>query len=82
LAGGNPYFWYYKSGILNECYGYSKVDHAAVLVGAYYDLQNLQGSYLKIKNSWGSNWGEEGNVRISLQGGVCSACQYGAFAYQ
>lgn len=47
----------YRSGVLSEgCQ--SQVDHAVIAVG--YDS-----STFKIRNSWGSTWGEAGYVRIS-----------------
>jgi cysteine peptidase B len=57
IAAGNPYFWYYKSGILPDCYGYYNIDHAVVMVGFYYDFVSLSTSYIIIKNSWGTAWG-------------------------
>jgi C1A family cysteine protease len=49
-----------------------------VLVGVNTDIN----SYLIIKNSWGVTWGENGKIRISLNGNSCMACQYGTFASQ
>merc|ERR1712080_585200 len=47
----------YRSGVLSEsCRG--QVDHAVIAVG--YD-----GTSFKIRNSWGSSWGEAGYVRVS-----------------
>jgi hypothetical protein len=40
ITGGNPYFWYYKSGILGDCYGHYTIDHSVVLIGAHYDPAN------------------------------------------
>jgi len=47
----------YRSGVLSEgCVG--QVDHAVIAVG--YDSNSF-----KIRNSWGSSWGEAGYVRVS-----------------
>lgn len=71
IAGGNPYFWNYKSGVLPDCSGYTNIDHAVVMVGAYYDSTSNASSYIIYKNSWGSAWGESGKIRISLRGRSC-----------
>ena len=55
----------YGSGIFNNCG--SSLDHAVLLVG-YTD------DYWKIKNSWGTSWGEKGFIRIS-SGNTCGICQ-------
>ena len=52
---------FYKEGILTDC-GSSKKDfynHAVVFVG----FKNNE--YYKIRNSWGSSWGEKGHIRIA-----------------
>ncbi|KAG1692662.1 hypothetical protein DVH05_025140 [Phytophthora capsici] len=57
----------YKSGVITSCET-TTVDHAVLAVG--YDATTI-----KIKNSWGTDWGEDGYVRISrnAQGmGTCS----------
>jgi len=47
----------YRSGVLSEgCVG--QVDHAVIAIG--YDSNSI-----KIRNSWGSSWGESGYVRVS-----------------
>ncbi len=62
----------YKSGVF-QCVSTDKVNHAALLVG--YDST----SWL-IKNSWGSNWGEEGYIRVSRTAGL--NCKVGASAHR
>lgn len=56
-------FSYYKSGIYREqtCDGYF-VGHAVVLVG--YGSKNGD-DYWIFKNSWGTDWGEKGFIRIA-----------------
>lgn len=56
----------YSSGVFSNCG--TGINHAVLLVGA-------TGSNWKIKNSWGSGWGESGFIRLSL-GNTCGVCAY------
>lgn len=56
----------YKSGVFSSC-GKS-IDHAVLLVGVI-------GGNWKIKNSWGSGWGESGYIRLA-SGDTCGVCSY------
>jgi len=56
----------YQSGVFNNCA--ASINHAVLLVGA-------TDAYWKIKNSWGTGWGESGFIRIS-QGNTCGVCAY------
>ena len=57
----------YRGGVFGSCG--SGINHAVLLVGAAAD-----GSW-KIKNSWGTGWGEAGFIRLS-PGNTCGLCQY------
>jgi len=57
-------FQYYSSGILTGTCG-TNLDHGVLVVG--YGTQGGQ-DYWKVKNSWGTDWGEDGYVLI------CKAC--------
>lgn len=63
-AGGD--FGYYSGGIYNG--GTTTINHA-VLAVAYNSAQE----YVKIKNSWGPTWGDQGFIKISTSG-TCAAC--------
>merc|ERR1712025_145126 len=50
----------YRSGVLSKSCGiFGQIDHAVIAVG--YDSS---ANTFKIRNSWGSSWGEDGYVRI------------------
>jgi C1A family cysteine protease len=54
----------YKSGILSECG--TTINHAVLVVGVNND-------YWRVKNSWGTTWGEAGFIRLA-PGNTCSVC--------
>ena len=58
-------FRFYKSGVSNPRCG--PPNHAVTIVGHGYDQYG--DLFWKIKNSWGSSWGEEGYFRIKKGGG-------------
>jgi cathepsin L len=56
--------WFlYGGGIFDGCssQGDGEINHAVTATG--YDLK---GGYLKIVNSWGPSWGENGSIRLKL----------------
>jgi xylem cysteine proteinase len=53
-------FQFYNGGVMTGRCG-SNLDHGVLLVG--YGTDNGK-DYYKIKNSWGSRWGEKGYIRI------------------
>jgi len=61
VQAGRGAFSMYQSGIVtDECT--AMVDHAVLIVG--YGTENAT-DYWKIKNSWGSDWGEHGFIRLA-----------------
>ncbi|KAH3758002.1 cysteine proteinase [Pelomyxa schiedti] len=65
----------YKSGIWcpSAC-STSSLDHAVLLVG----LNNAQ-AYYKIKNSWGTSWGESGYFRMCIGTNQCGIATDAAY---
>ena len=59
----------YRSGIFSNCR--TSINHAVLLVG-------VVGGNWKIKNSWGSGWGESGFIRLAGTANTCGVCAYAA----
>lgn len=61
---------YYSGGVLTgQCSGaWSSLDHCVQLVG--YDT-TASTPYWKVKNSWGSHWGENGYIRLPMGENAC-----------
>lgn len=53
----------YESGIFDGCEKDSIIDHAVVLI-AYGKDAETGSKFWKIQNSWGSDWGETGHIRM------------------
>lgn len=53
----------YSSGVFNTCDKDSEIDHAVTLIGYGIDKATKQ-KFWHIKNSWGNQWGEGGNIRL------------------
>lgn len=58
----------YHSGVFNNCA--ANINHAVLLVGT-----DASGVW-KVKNSWGTSWGESGFIRLAA-GNTCGICAYG-----
>jgi len=56
----------YTGGIMSVC-GKS-VDHCVQAVGVY---PATAGGYWKVRNSWGTSWGESGYIRLSYGSNTC-----------
>ena len=58
----------YRSGLFTNCQ--ARINHAVLLVG-------VVGGAWKIKNSWGTGWGESGYIRLGNAGSnTCGVCAY------
>jgi len=53
----------YMSGVFDSCQKDAVVDHAVILMGYGHDAK-LNVAYWKIRNSWGSGFGEDGFIRL------------------
>ena len=63
----------YESGILNTHTCGSHLDHSALAVGYGTDT-NSGTAYWLVKNSWGTDWGESGYIRMAIvenSAGIC-----------
>jgi len=58
----------YSSGIIdqNSCKHNTLIDHSVLIIG--YDHKDGK-DYWIVKNSWGSNWGDQGYMYIERQKG-------------
>uniref|UniRef100_A0A8C5MHR0 Uncharacterized protein n=2 Tax=Leptobrachium leishanense TaxID=445787 RepID=A0A8C5MHR0_9ANUR len=66
----------YLGGVINlshECCDKNHNDHAVLIVGCSKDET---GPYWILKNSWGSNWGENGYFRMHMGENVCGITKY------
>jgi len=63
------HFQHYGTGIIPSSSTCSQPDHAVLLVGYGTDSGM---DYWKVKNSWGTTWGESGYFRIARGSNACS----------
>jgi len=72
IEADKPVFQHYKSGVLTSDECGSQLDHGVLAVG--YGTDGGQ-KYWKVKNSWGTSFGEQGYIRLargsSSSGGEC-----------
>lgn len=67
----------YSSGILKDCPGaYDDLDHCVQLVGF-----DTQAGYYLVRNSWNTNWGEEGYIRLALHHNTCGIANCATYAH-
>merc|ERR550539_803657 len=65
-------FHFYTGGVITDEACGTKLDHAVAAVG--YGTTEDGIDYFLVRNSWGSEWGEDGYVRIGRNGdgyGIC-----------
>ncbi|KDO28947.1 hypothetical protein SPRG_06048 [Saprolegnia parasitica CBS 223.65] len=82
----NPVWKSYKGGILTWCPPAQYVDQAMLVVGygthdAGYLTKPMH--FFKLRNAWGTNWGEKGDIRLDRRGtndeGMCKLFTYLAY---
>jgi cathepsin H len=57
------------TGTMSQCMG-TDINQCIQVVGVYYDPVSNMG-YYKIRNSWGTDWGEDGFIRLGHGNNVC-----------
>jgi len=64
------YWQYYQSGVLTawECAWINQLDHCVLLVG--YDTTATT-PYWIVRNSWGTSWGVNGYIYLSMKQNTC-----------
>ena len=72
----DQYAWqHYKAGILDTDTCGTNMDHAVTAVG--YGTEGGK-QYLLVRNSWTTQWGEQGYIRLAMEKdgpGVCGCLQ-------
>ncbi|KAG2397101.1 Senescence-specific cysteine protease [Vigna angularis] len=73
-------FQFYKSGVFTGSCG-TELDHGVTAVG--YDVSDDGSKYWLVKNSWGTEWGEEGYIRmqrgVAAQEGLCGIAMMASY---
>jgi C1A family cysteine protease len=59
----------YRGGILGACG--TAINHGVLVVGSTKE-------FWKVKNSWGTAWGENGFIRLQY-GNTCDVCLYASY---
>ena len=70
----------YTGGIISRDSCGTDVNFAVLLVG-YSTNQEGQIDYLRVKNSWGTDWGEGGYMRVAIEDGkgICGIQSWGIY---
>uniref|UniRef100_A0AC35TMD8 Origin recognition complex subunit 2 n=1 Tax=Rhabditophanes sp. KR3021 TaxID=114890 RepID=A0AC35TMD8_9BILA len=72
-------FQMYKSGVYYDpnCYGHV-VDHSVLITG--YGVDPVYGKYWIVKNSWGTNYGDQGYIKMARErNNICGIASWAAF---
>jgi len=68
-------FQLYQGGVLDDAGCGAKLDHGVVIVGYGHDGKD----YWKVRNSWGTSWGEEGHIRIVRGKDMCGLAMQASY---
>jgi cathepsin L len=72
----NSNVMFYQSGIIDASSNCTRdINHAVVMVGYGTDEKGTQ--FYRIRNSWGTTWGEKGHFRLDASGDTCGILRYG-----
>jgi C1A family cysteine protease len=69
-------FQLYSSGVLDSSSCGTSLDHGVLLVGYGSDSGT---DYWKVKNSWGTSWGESGYVRLVRGSNMCGVASQASY---
>ena len=61
------YLQHYQGGIIDDSACSGQLNHGVLAVG----YGSSGGDYFRVKNSWGSGWGESGYFRVAAKSGMC-----------
>jgi hypothetical protein len=78
VAAGTSAWQLYASGVLGSAACGSALDHAVLLVG--FDTAAVGGDFWRLKNQWGTTWGEAGYIRLARGPGTGPSGQCGVLA--
>jgi len=67
----------YTGGIMTAASCGTSINHAIQAVGVYIDPTGATPSYWKIRNQWGSGWGEAGFIRVAYGTNTCQIANNG-----
>merc|ERR1711959_346562 len=68
IEADQPVFHQYTGGIIPSSSCGTQLDHGVLAVG--YGVDSSKGEYYIVKNSWTTQWGEQGYVRIGVKDGA------------
>jgi len=68
IEADQSYFQFYSSGVLDGSGCGANLDHGVLLVGMGTDP--TYGDYWRVKNSWGTRWGDAGYIRMCRNCGM------------